>query len=106
MTVTRSDGRVVRFAVTRVREVAKAQFPTAAVYAPTPRPELRLITCGGRFDRAARSYVNAKNPFGPVSITRKQVAVTVQRRLPVTGSHVRLRFTPRVVHGALALPLV
>ena len=36
----------------------KAQFPTAAVYAPTPRPELRLITCGGRFDRAARNYVD------------------------------------------------
>ena len=56
--VTMSDGRVVRFAVTRVREVPKAQFPTASVYAPTPRPELRLITCGGRFDRAARSYVD------------------------------------------------
>ena len=58
MTVRRSDGRVVRFAVTRVREVPKAQFPTAAVYAPTARPELRLITCGGRFDRAAHSYVD------------------------------------------------
>lgn len=54
--VTRSDGRVVRFAVTAVREVPKAQFPTEAVYAPTARPELRLITCGGRFDRAARNY--------------------------------------------------
>jgi len=54
--VVRSDGRVVRFAVTAVREVPKAQFPTEAVYAPTARPELRLITCGGRFDRAARNY--------------------------------------------------
>jgi hypothetical protein len=42
--------------VTAVREVPKAQFPTEAVYAPTARPELRLITCGGRFDRAARNY--------------------------------------------------
>jgi sortase family protein len=56
--VTRSDGRVVRFTVTAVREVPKAQFPTDAVYAPTARPELRLITCGGRFDRAARNYVD------------------------------------------------
>jgi sortase (surface protein transpeptidase) len=56
--VTRSDGRVVRFSVTSVREVSKAQFPTEAVYAPTARPELRLITCGGRFDRAARNYVD------------------------------------------------
>ena len=57
-TVSMSDGRAVRFVVTQVREVPKAQFPTASVYAPTARPELRLITCGGRFDRAARSYVD------------------------------------------------
>ena len=53
-----SAGRVVRFAVTRVHEVPKAQFPTASVYAATARPELRLITCGGRFDRTAHSYVD------------------------------------------------
>jgi hypothetical protein len=56
--VTRSDGRVVRFTVTAVHEVPKARFPTEAVYAPTARAELRLITCGGRFDRAARNYVD------------------------------------------------
>jgi hypothetical protein len=56
--ITRSDGRTARFAVTRVEQVAKEQFPTAAVYGPTPRPELRLITCGGRFDRTARSYTD------------------------------------------------
>jgi Sortase domain len=54
--VTLSDGRTVRFTVTDVHEVPKARFPTEAVYAPTPRPELRLITCGGEFDRAVRSY--------------------------------------------------
>jgi hypothetical protein len=51
-----SDGRTVRFAVTEVHEVPKARFPTEAVYAPTARPELRLITCGGQFDRTVRSY--------------------------------------------------
>ena len=56
--ITRSDGKVARFSVIRVRQVAKEQFPTAAVYGPTPRPELRLITCGGRFDRTARSYTD------------------------------------------------
>jgi hypothetical protein len=44
--------------VTEVHEVPKAQFPTEAVYAPTPRPELRLVTCGGRFDRSVHSYVD------------------------------------------------
>jgi hypothetical protein len=56
--ITRSDGRTARFSVTSVQQVAKEQFPTAAVYGPTPRSELRLITCGGRFDRAARSYTD------------------------------------------------
>ena len=31
-------------------------FPTAEVYGLTPAAELRLITCGGSFDRASRTY--------------------------------------------------
>ena len=54
--VTRADGSAVRFTVTRVARYAKTAFPTAEVYGPTPDAELRLITCGGDFDRAARSY--------------------------------------------------
>jgi hypothetical protein len=56
--ITRSDGRIARFSVTRVQQVAKEQFPTSAVYGPTARSELRLITCGGRFDRTAHSYTD------------------------------------------------
>jgi sortase (surface protein transpeptidase) len=56
--VTRADGSVVRFAVTRVERYAKTAFPTAEVYRPTAGAELRLVTCGGAFDRAARSYVD------------------------------------------------
>lgn len=54
--VTRSDGRTVDFQVTRVARYAKDHFPTAEVYGPTPGAELRLITCGGSFDRSRRSY--------------------------------------------------
>jgi Sortase domain len=54
--VSRADGSTVRFTVTRVARYPKDAFPTAEVYGPTPDPELRLITCGGTFDRAARSY--------------------------------------------------
>lgn len=54
--VTRADGTVVRFTVESKAQYAKAQFPTDAVYGPTPTPELRLITCTGVFDRSARSY--------------------------------------------------
>ncbi|WP_432133669.1 MULTISPECIES: class F sortase [unclassified Streptomyces] len=41
------DGGAPEFAVTAVRTVAKADFPTAEVYGDVARPELRLITCGG-----------------------------------------------------------
>ena len=54
--VTRSDGGTVRFSVLSVALYPKDRFPTQAVYGPTPAPELRLVTCGGRFDRSVRSY--------------------------------------------------
>jgi hypothetical protein len=56
--VTRADGTVATFAVREVRVVPKTDFPTFDVYGNTEGPELRLITCGGPFDRAARSYVD------------------------------------------------
>lgn len=55
--VERADGEVVRFAVTSVRTVRKSQFPTRDVYGPTTGPALRLVTCGGRFDRRNRTYL-------------------------------------------------
>jgi hypothetical protein len=54
--VTRADGLVAVFGVRSVIERSKASFPSAAVYGPTTQPELRLITCGGRFDRSRGSY--------------------------------------------------
>lgn len=46
----------VSFATLRVERYPKDHFPTASVYNPTPGPQLRLITCGGQFDRTAGSY--------------------------------------------------
>ena len=54
--VTRDDGTVGTFVVYDVRVVPKDDFPTFDVYGNTDGPELRLITCGGPFDSAARSY--------------------------------------------------
>ena len=56
--VGRADGTMAVFTVTRVRMYAKDQFPTAAVYGPVPDAELRLITCGGVFDRSLGSYLS------------------------------------------------
>jgi hypothetical protein len=57
-TVTRADGRTVVFRVNSVKSYPKDAFPSQSVYGPTIRPEVRLITCGGAFDSAARSYVD------------------------------------------------
>ncbi|MBP2474672.1 LPXTG-site transpeptidase (sortase) family protein [Crossiella equi] len=54
--VDREDGRTARFVVHETQQVAKKDFPTDRVYGDTDRPEIRLITCGGIFDRGARSY--------------------------------------------------
>ncbi|HKS47938.1 MAG TPA: class F sortase [Amycolatopsis sp.] len=56
VSVSRKDGSTVRFVVTKVDQVGKDSFPTEGVYGDTAGPELRLITCGGSFDRAAHSY--------------------------------------------------
>lgn len=56
--VDRADGSVARFLVERVQRYPKNAFPTDEVYGPTARPELRLITCGGAFDRSAGHYTD------------------------------------------------
>jgi len=56
VTVDYDDGTSVDFAVGSMQSYPKSEFPTEAVYGPTAGPELRLITCGGAFDRQAGSY--------------------------------------------------
>lgn len=53
-----ADGRILIFRVRRVRLYPKDKFPTEAVYFPTLKRELRLITCGGAFDYANRNYLS------------------------------------------------
>ncbi len=56
--VDRVDGSTAVFVVERVERHAKDAFPTEAVYGRTPDARLRLVTCGGEFDRSARHYVD------------------------------------------------
>jgi hypothetical protein len=56
--VREADGRVAIFRVNSVRMYPKDHFPTTTVYGPSPDAELRLITCGGVFDRATGSYLS------------------------------------------------
>jgi len=54
--VDRADGSTAVFAVRRIEEHGKESFPTDSVYGRTARSELRLVTCGGAFDRAHGRY--------------------------------------------------
>lgn len=56
--VTLENEVVVIFTVTRSETVDKDEFPADRVYGFTPKRELRLITCGGAFDRAAGHYTD------------------------------------------------
>ncbi|GHA75075.1 hypothetical protein GCM10010512_01740 [Streptomyces thermoviolaceus subsp. thermoviolaceus] len=54
--IARADGVVARFEVDAVEVFSKSDFPDDLVYGDTPSPELRLITCGGTFDKARQDY--------------------------------------------------
>jgi sortase (surface protein transpeptidase) len=54
--VVGDGGEVTRWRVERTEQHPKTQFPTEAVYLPALRPELRLVTCGGEFDRSTGHY--------------------------------------------------
>ncbi|MFI6941793.1 class F sortase [Streptomyces sp. NPDC050418] len=56
--VTRSDGSVAEFTVEEVAVYNRAGFDPHKAYGirQDDRAELRLITCGGTFDRATKTY--------------------------------------------------
>ncbi|MDG9677684.1 class F sortase [Micromonospora sp. DH14] len=56
ITVRRADGVPATFTVDSVTSYPKTAFPTELVYGPSDRPGLRVVTCGGQFDQAAKSY--------------------------------------------------
>ncbi|MBC7272023.1 MAG: class F sortase [Streptomyces sp.] len=56
--VIRDDGKVAEFTIEDVQVLARDRFDARQAYGPreSGRAELRLVTCGGTFDRASRSY--------------------------------------------------
>jgi len=56
--VTGRDGSRVRLTVQRSGSYPKDRFPSHAVYGPTGKPALRLITCSGDFDRSTGHYLD------------------------------------------------
>jgi hypothetical protein len=56
--VTRADHSVAVFTIDEVQTALKASFPTDKVYAATPYAGLRLITCGGDYDKQTHEYLS------------------------------------------------
>jgi len=61
-----STGQRLTFRVDRQITVHKDHFPTDEVYGPTPDAQLRLITCGGPYDRTVGAYEDNTVVFADV----------------------------------------
>lgn len=56
VSINRTDGSTATFKVDAVQTFSKSSFPDQKVYGETQDPELRIITCGGTFDRSKQDY--------------------------------------------------
>jgi hypothetical protein len=70
VTVTRKDGRIAIFTVTRVAHFPKSRFPSQAVYGAIDHAGLRLVTCGGTYDRARDRYLDNVIVFARLEAVR------------------------------------
>ena len=69
--VTLASGVTAVFRVTGVRQYAKSRYPAKIIYGTSGFPALRLITCGGTFDYATRSYLSSTVVFASLTSTRR-----------------------------------
>lgn len=81
--VTREDGVVVAFAVTAVESYEKRDLPYEDVFGVEPVPALRLITCGGEFDRGSGGYTENLVIFA--EYTGHREATEEDRDRPLNG---------------------
>ncbi|MEE1788844.1 class F sortase [Streptomyces sp. SP17BM10] len=69
--VARADGTVAVFSVDSVETFAKNAFPDQKVYGKTPDAQLRLITCGGVYDKKRRDYLDNVVVFAHLESSHK-----------------------------------
>jgi sortase (surface protein transpeptidase) len=56
--IYREDKSQIVFVIDQIEQHAQSSLPVDKIYGPTNYPGLRLITCGGIYDRTARSYTH------------------------------------------------
>ena len=69
--VTRKDGRTAVFKVNRVARYPKSRFPTRTVYGAIDHAGLRLITCGGIYDKSEGRYLDNVVVFARLEAVRE-----------------------------------
>lgn len=62
--ITRRDRRILEFTIDSIESVPKDSFPTNRVYGRLDYPAIRLITCGGNFNRTTGHYTNNVIAYG------------------------------------------
>ncbi|KPC79721.1 MULTISPECIES: class F sortase [Streptomyces] len=68
--ITRKDGAVATFKVDEVETFSKAEFPSKRVYADNGTAQLRLITCGGVYDKKKKDYEDNVVVFAHLAATK------------------------------------
>ncbi|MEU1214488.1 class F sortase [Streptomyces sp. NPDC005791] len=69
--IARRDGTIVSFEVDEVETFSKADFPDERVYADTGKAQLRLITCGGEYNKKKKDYEDNVVVFAHLASARK-----------------------------------
>lgn len=57
ISIARAGGSTAKFVIDSVVRVPKDRFPTEKVYGRTSYPALRLVTCGGKYDKKTMHYL-------------------------------------------------
>jgi hypothetical protein len=83
--ITREDGSAAIFRVTDVQQYAKDEFPTALVYGGIEYAGLRLITCGGVFNRKTGHYEDNLVVYAQLVRSVLPPRVHVDVPAPITG---------------------
>ena len=76
--IDRADGSTAKFKVDAVKQVPQSNFPTEEVYGNIDFAGIRLITCGGTFNRTTRHYSDNTIVFGSLITDNKPANSTSQ----------------------------
>lgn len=89
ITVEQNDGSAYFYRVVQVDRLKKTAFPTDRVYGATPASTLRLVTCGGKFDRKTGHYVDNVIAYADlVSVTAPSLELSDDAATAIFGPSV------------------